>query len=178
MVTAELPGCNVEDVEDVARGRILTIRGAREIKEMSRGEHDRRLERSYGDVGRSFPPPDGITKNDIDAKVAYGVVQIKIKHPEIAPAPGSPSLGPVTQGAGADQWPVRGRPGALDHPDHRLSGGVRCRNLRGLGRWAWCPVIGTRKAAQQCHQLLDLRGGKALGKERDETRQMGLGGTP
>jgi HSP20 family protein len=82
MITAELPGCKDEDVEVVVRGRVLTIRGSREIQEKSEGEHYRRVERSYGDFARSFRLPDGITENDIHAKVAYGVLQIKIKLPE------------------------------------------------------------------------------------------------
>ena len=81
MITAELPGCKDEDVEVLVRGRLLTIRGTRTMEETSAGEHYRRVERSYGDFERTFRLPDGVTEKDIHAKVAYGVLQVKITLP-------------------------------------------------------------------------------------------------
>ena len=84
MITAELPGCKDEDVEVTVRDRILTVRGTRQMEEKSEDEHYRRVERSYGDFARSFRLPEGVTEKDIRAKVAYGVLQIKIKLPHTA----------------------------------------------------------------------------------------------
>jgi HSP20 family protein len=81
MITAELPGCNDEDVEVLVRGRVLTIRGTRTMEATSESEHYRRVERSYGDFERSFRLPEGVSENDIHAKVAYGVLQVKIALP-------------------------------------------------------------------------------------------------
>ena len=81
MITAELPGCKDEDVEVLVRDRLLTIRGTRTMQECSETEHYRRVERSYGDFERSFRLPEGVTEGDIHAKVAYGVLQVKIALP-------------------------------------------------------------------------------------------------
>jgi HSP20 family protein len=82
MITAELPGCKDEDVEVLVRDRVLTIRGTRTMEASSENEHYRRVERSYGDFERSFRLPPGVTENDIHAKVAYGVLQVKIAKPQ------------------------------------------------------------------------------------------------
>lgn len=81
MITAELPGCKDEDVEVLVRGRLLTIRGTRTMEETSEDQHYRRVERSYGDFERSFRLPEGVSEQDIHAKVAYGVLQVKIPLP-------------------------------------------------------------------------------------------------
>jgi HSP20 family protein len=81
MITAELPGCKDEDVEVSVRGQVLTIRGTRTMEATTEDEHYRRVERSYGDFERSFRLPEGVTEKDIHAKVAYGVLQIKIQRP-------------------------------------------------------------------------------------------------
>jgi len=81
MITAELPGCKDEDVEVLVRGRTLTIRGTRTMEDKTETEHYRRVERSYGDFERSFRLPEGVTENDIHAKVAYGVLQVKVALP-------------------------------------------------------------------------------------------------
>jgi HSP20 family molecular chaperone IbpA len=44
----------------------------------SENERHRRAGRSYGDFDRSFRLPEGIAEKDIHAKVAYGVLQVKI----------------------------------------------------------------------------------------------------
>lgn len=82
MITAELPGCKDEDVEVSVRGRVLTIRGHRQMQESTQDAHYRRLERSYGDFQRSFRLPAGVTEKDIHAKVAYGVLQVRIALPQ------------------------------------------------------------------------------------------------
>jgi len=82
MITAELPGCKDEDVEVLVRDRVLTIRGTRTMEASSESEHYRRVERSYGDFERSFRLPQGVTESDIHAKVAYGVLQVKIAKPQ------------------------------------------------------------------------------------------------
>jgi HSP20 family protein len=76
-----LPGCKDEDVEVLVRGRLLTIRGTRTMEETSETQHYRRVERSYGDFERSFRLPEGVSEQDIHAKVAYGVLQVKIPLP-------------------------------------------------------------------------------------------------
>jgi HSP20 family protein len=87
VITAELPGCNDEDVEIAVHGRVLTIRGTRTMEERSDDEHYRRVERSFGDFARSFRLPEGVTDKDIHAAVAYGVLKITIQLP--TPAQGT-----------------------------------------------------------------------------------------
>jgi HSP20 family protein len=88
-----LPACKDEDVEVTVRHRILTVQGTRQREEKSKDEHYRRVERSYGDFGRSFRLPEGITETAIRAKVAYGVLQIKIKLPHTAKSTRIPVAG-------------------------------------------------------------------------------------
>jgi HSP20 family protein len=88
-----LPACNDEDVEVTVRNRILTVRGTCQREEKSKDEHYQRVERKYGDVARSFGLPEGITETDIGAKVAYGVLQVKITLPDTAKSTQIPVAG-------------------------------------------------------------------------------------
>jgi len=81
---AELPGLAEEDVElTVDKGR-LTIQGEKRLeKEDTDGDY-RRIESSYGSFYRSFPLPDSIDQNKIEARFDNGVLNVILPKTEEA----------------------------------------------------------------------------------------------
>lgn len=81
---AELPGLAEEDVElTVDKGR-LTIQGEKRLeKEDTDGDY-RRIESSYGSFYRSFPLPDSIDQDKIEAHFGNGVLNVVLPKTEEA----------------------------------------------------------------------------------------------
>ena len=81
---AELPGLAEEDVDlTVDKGR-LTIQGEKRLeKEDTDGDY-RRIESSYGSFYRSFPLPDSIDQNKIEARFDNGVLNVILPKTEEA----------------------------------------------------------------------------------------------
>ncbi len=80
VLTAELPGLTLEDVEIELEGNVLTLHGekTREIqKEEAKGERKMRLwERRYGEFSRSFTLPNTVEAKEIRAEFDHGVLTI------------------------------------------------------------------------------------------------------
>ena len=57
-VKAEIPGCEVEDIDVKLDGRTLTIRGEKKQEKEEKDDDVHRVERAYG----SFLPHDGTTR--------------------------------------------------------------------------------------------------------------------
>ena len=81
---AELPGLGEDDIElTLDKGR-LTIQGEKSLeKEDTDGDY-RRIESSYGSFFRSFPLPDTVDQDNIDAKVSNGVLYVTLPKAEAA----------------------------------------------------------------------------------------------
>ncbi len=81
-ITAELPGLDEKDVEVKLVGNSLVIKGEKrqEHKEEKDGYH--LSERSFGSFQRSFALPDGVDREQIEAKFGKGVLRVSLpKHP-------------------------------------------------------------------------------------------------
>lgn len=81
---AELPGMKEDDIElTLDRGR-LTVQGEKRLeKEDTDGEY-RRIEASYGSFYRSFPLPDTVDQDNIDARFDNGVLHVTLPKVEAA----------------------------------------------------------------------------------------------
>jgi len=81
---AELPGMAEDDIElTIDKGK-LTVQGEKRLeKEDTDGEY-RRIESSYGSFYRSFPLPDSIDQDHIDARFEHGVLFVTL--PKVAEA--------------------------------------------------------------------------------------------
>lgn len=82
VVTAELPGMDVEDIDVALDGDVLTIRGEKsEEKEIS--EEDRYVhERTYGSFQRRITLPEGVDPDKMNATYEKGVLVVRVEIPE------------------------------------------------------------------------------------------------
>jgi HSP20 family protein len=80
----ELPGMQEDDVElTIDKGR-LTVQGEKRLqKEDTDGEY-RRIEASYGSFFRSFPLPDSVDQDNVDARFENGVLSVTLPKVEAA----------------------------------------------------------------------------------------------
>ncbi|EXF47284.1 HSP20 family protein [Pseudomonas sp. BAY1663] len=84
-ITAELPGMDEKDVEVKLVGNNLIIKGEKrqERKEEKDGYH--LSERSYGSFQRSFALPEGVDREQIDARFGKGVLTLSLAKKAGAP---------------------------------------------------------------------------------------------
>lgn len=87
LLTAELPGMNIDDVEIEVENNVLSIRG--EKKEEREENADRRYhlwERCYGSFERQFTLPRTVRAEDITAQFKDGILHVQMpKAPEAKP---------------------------------------------------------------------------------------------
>jgi HSP20 family protein len=77
-ITAELPGMDESNIEVSVLNGMLTLKGEK-TEEKEEKEKDYYLsERSYGSFQRSFPIPDVVDANKIEASFAKGLLTIKL----------------------------------------------------------------------------------------------------
>lgn len=82
MVTSELPGVSIEDIEITASGNGITIKGTR--KEGNKEEKNLylRRERPEGEFTRAIELPFAIESSRIEAKLVHGVLRISLPRAE------------------------------------------------------------------------------------------------
>ena len=88
VLTAELPGMELKDIDVSVEEGVLTIRG--EKIEEKKEEEDKKIylyERSYGTFQRAFALPTGADASKVNAEFAKGVLKVHIpKSGELKPA--------------------------------------------------------------------------------------------
>lgn len=77
-ISAELPGMDEEDIDVSLSDNALTIKGEKKHEVEDNKEGYYRMERSFGSFYRSIPLPDGIDKDNVDAKLKKGVLKVTI----------------------------------------------------------------------------------------------------
>jgi HSP20 family protein len=86
LLTAELPGARVEDLELSVSGGVVILRGARRDETEVAEERFRRSERPRGVWERSLPLPDRIREDDLRAELIHGVLRLHLpKAPSVEP---------------------------------------------------------------------------------------------
>ncbi len=94
LLTAEIPGVDMADLELTAANSVLTIKGVRNPPPEAREDSFRRQERFQGAWQRTLQLPDGI--NDEEMKAEYTAGILKVTLPKVA---GSTARSiPVTEG--------------------------------------------------------------------------------
>ena len=78
LVTAELPGLGIEDLEITFQDGLLTIQGERHHTPDADGEKVHRAERRYGPFRRSITLPSHVQADKIDASARDGVLQVVV----------------------------------------------------------------------------------------------------
>jgi HSP20 family protein len=104
VVTVELPGVRVEDLEIAFQDGLLTIQGERSLTQDSTDEQFHVLERRYGPFRRSITLPLHVKADAIEASTEDGVLQVVVpKVEEVKPkrieVHAVRALAPTTAGA-------------------------------------------------------------------------------
>jgi HSP20 family protein len=84
LVTVELPGVEVDDLEITLEDGLLTIQGEQYFAHDSSEQHFHRVERRYGAFRRSITLPAHVVAEGIEALVDNGVLQILVPKMEEA----------------------------------------------------------------------------------------------
>lgn len=78
VVTAELPGCRLEDISVEVEHGTLTIRGEKRSERSGANEQLRLTERSFGSFRRCFRLPADASEADVEASFRDGVLTVEI----------------------------------------------------------------------------------------------------
>ncbi len=78
VVTAELPGMNIENIDISVTDNVLTISGTKKAQELNDGESFLRQERMPGSFQRSVQLPFRIASTEVDAKYEKGVLIVTL----------------------------------------------------------------------------------------------------
>src|SRR6266487_6907564 len=84
LVTVELPGVAVDDLEITLEGGMLTIQGERHFAHDSSEQRFHRVERRYGAFRRAITLPAHVVGDAVEASVDQGVLQIVVPKMEEA----------------------------------------------------------------------------------------------
>ena len=77
-ITAELPGMNENNIDVKFADGVLTIKGEKKEEKEEKKKDYYLSERRYGSFQRSFPVPESVDANKIEAKFVNGVLTIKL----------------------------------------------------------------------------------------------------
>ncbi|MBB4002131.1 MAG: Hsp20/alpha crystallin family protein [Aurantimonas endophytica] len=98
-ITAE-PGLDEKDVEVKLSNGMPTSTGEKKEEKEGRHKDYYQSERRYGSFGRSFPPPQGVDRDAIDANFAKGVLAVRL---------------PKTADSRAEEKKIKVKPGGSGH---------------------------------------------------------------
>lgn len=76
IVTAELPGVDVKDVDITVSDGILNVKGEKRHETEEKGEDFHRVERRFGSFHRSFRIPGRVDSEKIDASYKDGILKV------------------------------------------------------------------------------------------------------
>jgi len=82
VITAELPGVSLNDIEISVVNDTLTLKGDRKVDEMPEGACCYRQERGYGLFTRSFELPFKVDSNKVDAVFNMGILKMTLPRAE------------------------------------------------------------------------------------------------
>lgn len=74
----ELPGMDIDDIEILARGSDLIVRGEKRLEREVEGQTYYLRERAFGEFSRSFHLPEGARPDDATARYRNGVLEIDV----------------------------------------------------------------------------------------------------
>ena len=77
-ITAELPGMDESNIDVKFADGVLTIKGEKKEEKEEKKKDYYLSERRYGSFQRSFPVPESVDANKIEAKFVNGVLTVKL----------------------------------------------------------------------------------------------------
>lgn len=84
VLSADIPGVKMEDIDIKLEQGTLTLSGSREFKKQEEKGGYHRLERSYGSFHRAFSLPDTVDTDKVEASFDNGVLTITLPKKELA----------------------------------------------------------------------------------------------
>ena len=84
VMSADLPGVKLEDVEVKIEDGTLTLSGSRKFENEDNKNGYHRIERSYGQFHRAFALPDSVDSTKVQAGFDNGVLKVTLPKKEIA----------------------------------------------------------------------------------------------
>jgi HSP20 family protein len=84
LVTVELPGVKLDDLEITLEDGLLTIQGERQFTSESSEQQFHRVERRYGAFRRSITLPAHVVADEVEALIEDGVLRILVPKAEQA----------------------------------------------------------------------------------------------
>ena len=82
-ITAELPGMDESNIDVKFADGVLTIKGEKKEEKEEKKKDYYLSERRFGSFQRSFPVPESVDANKIEAKFVNGVLTVRLpKSPE------------------------------------------------------------------------------------------------
>jgi HSP20 family protein len=82
IITAELPGIDLDTLNISVHNDTLTLSGERKLEGLGEGEAYHRRERSYGQFKRAFQLPFQVASDKVEASYDKGVLQITLPRTE------------------------------------------------------------------------------------------------
>jgi len=84
VITGEVPGMDVEDLDVTLLDSILTVKGEKKQEKEEKDENYRRLERRYGSFERSFRIPEKVKADELEATYKDGILRLTLPKAEVA----------------------------------------------------------------------------------------------
>jgi HSP20 family protein len=84
ILSADLPGVKMENIEVKLEDGTLTLSGARRFEGEEKKDGYHRIERSYGSFRRAFALPDSVDPEHVSAKLENGVLRVTLPKKELA----------------------------------------------------------------------------------------------
>jgi HSP20 family protein len=88
VIKAEVPGVKKDDIDLEVTDGELVLRAERKEEREVKDENWYRMERSYGNLYRRLPLPEGTRTEQIKANLADGVLEISIPKPQATASQG------------------------------------------------------------------------------------------
>ncbi len=82
VVSAELPGIDIKDVEISLSDGILSVKGEKKHEKEDKSEGYHRVERRYGSFHRSFRIPGKVESDKVDASYKDGILKVLLPKAE------------------------------------------------------------------------------------------------
>lgn len=78
-VQAEIPGCDLKDIEVSLEGRVLNIKGEKKQEKEEKEKNYLRVERAHGFFSRAIKLPSEVDQKGVDATYRKGVLKVVLK---------------------------------------------------------------------------------------------------
>ncbi|UCF72634.1 MAG: Hsp20/alpha crystallin family protein [Deltaproteobacteria bacterium] len=83
VITGEIPGMDVKDLDVTLLDGVLTVKGEKNQKKEDKDENYHRVERSYGSFQRNFRIPEKVETDKLDATYKDGILKLTLPKAEV-----------------------------------------------------------------------------------------------